>query len=186
MDIGHLQEPSVAETFYESFSVMLEELGATGRLQVLWEGFRDSVLEFDSESVPDVPIRQQAALSQEMVDVFYEWSKARLCEAIRLGVWHHEERIRGLCEAVEVNSAKSDAQPVYKAIRVVHPSGPRPRNSTFLAADDSALSEEDGLKCFSEYFDELYRAEYPHYELSIEDTANFVFSFEERSGLAGG
>ena len=81
------------QTFDESLSVRLEELRATGRLQVLWEGFRDSVLEFDSESVPDVPIRQQAALSQEMVDVFNEWSKARRCEAIRLASSGEDSRL---------------------------------------------------------------------------------------------
>ena len=185
--VGRLQEPNVAEAFAGSLAGRLEELNATNDPQELWEGFRDSVLGAASDSVPEVPRGRRAVLSQETADVIDECRKARLDgrtgryrelrrEAVRAARRDHEERVRELCESVEDNLAKSDARPAYRAIRELRSSGPRPRSSTVLAADGRVLSEEDGLRRWAEYFEELYRAEPPRCELSTDGTRNLAAS----------
>ena len=182
LDVGRLRDPEVASEFARGLGTKLEQLGESEDTEVLWNGFRDCVLDAAGDSIPEVARGRRSDLSQETVDIIEECRKARLSgrsgryrelrrECIRAVGRERDARLRDLCEAVDRHTNTGDARLAFKAIRELRATDSRPRCAGVLAADGSVLSEDKVPERWAEYFERLHGADPPSRELPADDAA---------------
>ena len=181
-DVDCLRDDSVSQRFRSRVLERFENTDTEEDTETLWGGFKQGILDAASECLIASPrTKRRSFLSDDALALIEMSRKAKLegktglCRKLRRdtvrAVRVDKERfVRGICEQVEHHLWSSDARPAYRGIQALRSVQPHPRCMSVRADTGEILFEEEQVRArWAGYFEQLYKADPPAYQVEISE-----------------